>query len=162
MISGELVLHEASFAELDAATLYGLLRLRGDVFVVEQACPYPDLDGRDTEPGTRHLWFAPPADPAAPCAYLRVLIDPDGAHRIGRVCTAPAARRAGLSGRLVGAALTDAALTDGADFVLGAQSQLTGFYARFGFEINGPEYIEDGIPHTPMRRATPNNRAVPK
>ena len=47
----------AAFADLDAATLYALLRLRADVFVVEQDCAYPELDGRDTEPGTRHVWF---------------------------------------------------------------------------------------------------------
>jgi len=150
-VDGELVLREAGFADLDAATLYGLLRLRTDVFVVEQACPYPELDGRDTEPGTRHLWFVAPTAVATPLAYLRVLIDPDGRHRIGRVCTAPAARGAGLSGRLVGAALHDRA-----DFVLDAQSHLIGFYARFGFTVSGPEYIEDGIAHTPMRRDAPN------
>ena len=128
-----------------------MLRLRTDVFVVEQACPYPDLDGRDTEPGTRHLWFAEPTGTDTPLAYLRVLIDPDRRHRIGRVCTAPEARGAGLSGRLVAAALHDRA-----DFGLDAQSHLTGFYARFGFRVSGPEYIEDGIAHTPMRRDAPN------
>ena len=121
------------------------------MFVVEQACPYPELDGRDTEPGTRHLWFATPTGAATPLSYLRVLIDPDGRHRIGRVCTAPAARGAGLSGRLVAAALHDRA-----DFGLDAQSHLIGFYARFGFQVSGPEYIEDGIAHTPMHRDAPN------
>ena len=150
-MDGETVLHEARFGELDAATLYGLLRLRTDVFVVEQACPYPELDGRDTEPGTRHLWFAHWAGAETPLAYLRVLIDPDGRHRIGRVCTAPTARGAGLSGRLVAAALHDRA-----HFVLDAQSHLVGFYARFGFRVSGPEYIEDGIAHTPMHRDAPN------
>src|SRR2546423_1066063 len=52
------ILHVAGFDELSAGTLYALLRLRVDVFVVEQRCPYPELDGRDTEPGTRHVWLA--------------------------------------------------------------------------------------------------------
>jgi ElaA protein len=150
-VDADLVPHDASFADLDPATLYGLLRLRADVFVVEQACPYPDLDGRDTEPGTRHLWFAAPTAVATPLSYLRVLVDPDGRHRIGRVCTASAVRGAGLSARLVAAALHDRA-----DFVLDAQSHLIGFYARFGFQVSGPEYIEDGIAHTPMHRDAPN------
>ena len=51
-------MREARFAELTPAELYGLLRLRVDVFVVEQNCPYPELDGRDAEPGTVHLWYA--------------------------------------------------------------------------------------------------------
>src|SRR5690606_32451433 len=49
-------LRVASFAELTARQLHDLLRLRVDVFVVEQECAYPELDGRDTEPGTQHLW----------------------------------------------------------------------------------------------------------
>ncbi|HYN92439.1 MAG TPA: GNAT family N-acetyltransferase, partial [Pilimelia sp.] len=86
----EPTVHVATFAELGAATLYALLRLRVDVFVVEQQCPYPELDGRDTEPGTRHLWLDGPG--AAPAAYLRLLADPGGVARIGRVAVAAAAR----------------------------------------------------------------------
>jgi ElaA protein len=51
------ILRVARFAELDTATLYAILRLRVDVFVVEQRSAYPDLDGRDDEPGTRHVWL---------------------------------------------------------------------------------------------------------
>src|SRR5258706_16122622 len=110
-----MILHSARFDELDARTLYALLKLRSDVFVVEQACPYPELDGRDTEPDTRHLWLAPPGERADPGAYLRVLVEPDGDRRIGRVCTAVSGRGAGLSGRLL-----VAALDGGASFVLDA------------------------------------------
>ncbi|MER5703245.1 GNAT family N-acetyltransferase [Micromonospora sp. NPDC002296] len=136
----------ASFAELDARTFHDLLRLRIDVFVVEQACPYPELDGRDVEPGTRHLWLA---RGGAVLAYLRILADPDGVARIGRVVVAPYARRGGYAGRLMAEALT---VVGGRPCVLEAQSHLTGFYARHGFAVSGPEYVEDGIPHTPMRR----------
>ncbi len=138
----------AAFADLDGATLYALLRLRCDVFVVEQACAYPELDGRDTEPTTRHLWLTDDDGPD-PVAYLRVLADPDGSARIGRVCVARKARGAGAAGRLMAAAL---ALTGGRRCVLDAQSHLTAFYARFGFAPTGPEYLEDGIPHVPMAR----------
>ena len=143
-------LHVATFAELDAATLYALLRLRTDVFVVEQHCPYPELDGRDVEPGTRHLWLAPDGDPLDVRAYMRLLAEPDGALRIGRVCTAAKARGEGLSARLLDAALELAGSR--APTVLDAQSYLVGFYESYGFTASGPEYVEDGIPHVPMRR----------
>ena len=65
----------AAFSELDAATLYGLLRLRVDVFVVEQKCAYPELDGRDDEPDTRHLWI--PDGDGTPLAY-----DPEVTARV--------------------------------------------------------------------------------
>ncbi|MEU7844204.1 GNAT family N-acetyltransferase [Micromonospora sp. NPDC049114] len=136
----------ASFADLDARTFHDLLKLRIDVFVVEQNCPYPELDGRDVEPGTRHLWLT---DGDAPLAYLRILADPDGAARIGRVVVAPKARGGGQAGRLMTAALD---LVGNRPCVLEAQSHLVGFYARHGFAVSGPEYVEDGIPHTPMRR----------
>src|SRR5690348_12532759 len=137
--------HRAGGADLVAAQLYALLRLRVDVFVVEQRCPYPELDGRDVEPGTVHLWTE---QDGRPVAYLRVLAD-DGAARIGRVCTAAGHRGGGHSARLLAAAL--AGIGD-RPCVLDAQSYLAGFYARFGFAATGPEFVEDGIPHVPMAR----------
>jgi ElaA protein len=139
-------LHVATFAELDARSLYAVLKLRCDVFVVEQECAYPELDGRDTEAGTRHLWFS---DDDGVTAYLRVLDDGD-VRRIGRVVTAPRARGAGQAGRLVQEALTG---IGDRPSVLDAQAHLVGFYGRYGYEPNGPEYVEDGIPHVPMIRA---------
>jgi ElaA protein len=136
----------ARFAELTPPVLYALLRLRVDVFVVEQHCPYPELDGRDLEPGTRHVWLAD-AD-GAPVAYLRVLEEPDGTARIGRVCVAGAARGRGLARQLMSHALD---LVGSGPCVLDAQVHLAGFYAGFGFAPTGPEYDEDGIPHIPMR-----------
>ena len=128
------VLRTARFAELTPFEVYGLCRLRVDVFVVEQECPYPELDGRDVEPATRHLWFA----------------DDDGATRaIGRVATAAGARGRGLAARLVEAGIE---LCAGSPVTLGAQAHLQGWYERFGFRVSGPGYVEDGIPHVPMRR----------
>lgn len=142
-----MIAHVATIADLDAPTLYALLRLRTDVFVVEQHCPYPELDGRDVEPTARHVWFA--TDAGEIQAYLRILTEPDGTARIGRVCTAAEARGGGLSGRLMTAAL---AVVGDAACVLDAQSHLVDFYGRFGFVPSGPEFVEDGIPHVPMRR----------
>src|SRR5688500_18863445 len=115
----------ARFAELTPAELYGLLRLRVDVFVVEQQCPYPELDGRDTEPGTEHVWFE---EDGAVLATIRVL--DDGASRaIGRVATAEAARGRGLAARLMADGIAGCA---GLPITLGAQAHLEAWYERFG------------------------------
>ncbi|WIM95282.1 GNAT family N-acetyltransferase [Actinoplanes oblitus] len=135
----------ASFRDLPSTTLYDILRLRSEVFVVEQECAYLDLDGRDTEPGTRHLWFSHDREIRA---YLRIL-DDHGTERIGRVVTARSARGAGLAGRLMEHALE---IVGHRPAVLDAQSYLVSFYRKYGFEPAGPEYVEDGIPHVPMAR----------
>jgi ElaA protein len=145
----------ASFPELEIGTLYEILKLRSEVFVAEQACVYVDPDGRDTEPGTRHIWLEKSGKIRA---YLRILDDGD-TLRIGRVVTAPAARGEGLAGRLVAEALK---IIGDQPSTLEAQSHLKNFYAKFGYEQNGPEYVEDGIPHIPMRRAAPAVTAEPR
>jgi ElaA protein len=138
---------EAALADLDPATLYRLLALRSEVFVVEQDCPYQDLDGRDLEPTALQLWLERDGEVLA---TLRLLVDDERTMRIGRVATAKSARGAGLAGRLMDRALELAA---GSEVVLGAQSYLEQWYAGFGFVRDGAEYVEDGIPHVPMRRA---------
>jgi ElaA protein len=143
-----MTLRTARFEQLDAATLYALLRLRCDVFVVEQRCAYPELDGRDVEPGTVHLWLA---QDDVPIAYLRILAEPGGEARIGRVVTAKSHRGLGLAGRLLGAALAE--IGSGRPVVLDAQTDAVRIYERFGFAASGPTYVEDGIEHLPMRRS---------
>jgi ElaA protein len=138
-------LRTARFAELTPTELYGLLRLRVDVFVVEQACPYPELDGRDAEPGTVHLWFAD--DEGTVLSTVRVLENGED-RAIGRVATAAAARGRGLSAELVRRAIE---LCGGRTVDIGAQAYLEHWYERFGFRRSGPDYLEDGIPHLPMR-----------
>src|SRR3712207_9356290 len=68
------LLRRAPFAELTPFEVYALCRLRVDVFVVEQQCPYPELDGRDTEPATVHLWVE---EDGRVLATLRLLDDGD-------------------------------------------------------------------------------------
>jgi ElaA protein len=138
----------APVTDLTPETLYRVLQLRVDVFVVEQACAYRELDGRDLDPQGRLLWIED--ETGAVVATLRVVPDPIGA-RIGRVATAPYVRAQGHAARLVARALelTDAA---GQDVALDAQAPLAGWYARFGFHVAGPEFVEDGIPHVPMTR----------
>lgn len=139
-------LHRARWADLDPGTLHDLVRLRIDVFVVEQDCVYPELDGRDPDPSTEHVWAA---RGSGPVAYLRVLAEPDGSRRIGRVCTRTDARGQGLAALLMDDVL---ARHPGTVLVLNAQSYLAGFYAARGFVATGPEFDDDGIAHLPMRR----------
>ena len=135
----------AVFDDLDTRTAYRLWQLRESVFVVEQQCPYPELDGRDLEPGTRHLWVS---SGDGPIGYLRILDDGDHA-RIGRVLVTRPHRGRGLSDLLVRTALD---VVGDRPSVLDAQTPLARWYAGFGFEQVGPEFVEDGIPHVPMRR----------
>jgi ElaA protein len=79
--------------------------------------------------------------------YARVLDEP-GCWRVGRVLLAMPARGRGLADRLLGAALEEC---EGRDVVLDAQSPLARWYASYGFEVDGAEFVEDGIPHVPMR-----------
>ncbi|MGY1638847.1 GNAT family N-acetyltransferase [Geodermatophilus sp. SYSU D00742] len=140
-----LAMRTARFAELSPFDVYALCRLRVDVFVVEQQCPYPELDGRDVEPATVHLWFD---DDGTVAATIRVLDDGD-TRAIGRVATAATHRGRGLAADLVRAGID---LCAGYPITLGAQAHLEGWYERFGFRRSGPGYVEDGIPHVPMRR----------
>ncbi len=142
--------HRAWAADLDAPALYELLRLRVEVFVVEQACPYPELDGRDLEERARHYWLGGDGRRPGPVlGCLRLLKEPAGEYRIGRLCTARSARGLGLGRRLMEAALGE--VGDGA-CVLDAQEHLAGFYAGYGFTATGPAYDWDGVAHLPLRR----------
>lgn len=141
-----LTVRAATFSDLDTTTLYALLKLRTDTFVVEQRDPYPELDGRDLEPSTRHLWLARNGDPLG---YLRILGEPDGTSRIGRVVVARDERGSGLGNRLMTSALD---LVGHQICILNAQAHQVGFYARFGFVTTGLEYLDGHIPHVPMRR----------
>lgn len=132
------------FGTLDAATAYAVWKLRQDVFVVEQDCPYPDLDGRDDEPGTRHVLMRVEGTLVG---YARVLDDAD-VWRIGRVALAKVARGKGLADLVMQTALQ---VAPDRDVVLDAQAPLERWYATFGFVASGPEFLEDGIPHVPMR-----------
>ena len=144
-----ILLHRRLSADLAPATLYALLRLRVEVLVVEQACPYQELDGRDLDATTRHFWLAPDGAAAEVQATLRMLEPDEGQFRIGRVCVARHARGRGAARRLLEAALAE---VGDAPCILDAQTHLTGLYSGFGFVPAGEEFVEDGIAHVPMRR----------
>ena len=132
------------FEQLTTTELHEILRLRSEVFVVEQRCVYADVDGRDVDPETTHHWLQRGGELAA---YARVLRE-QGPWRIGRVVTAPPHRGAGLAAALI-TYLRD---TLAGPIALDAQTHLVGWYERLGFSVSGVEFIEDGIPHTPMTR----------
>ncbi|MFC3550563.1 GNAT family N-acetyltransferase [Lysobacter cavernae] len=147
------------FREIDTDTLYALLKLRAEVFVIEQQCVYLDPDGKDRHPQAVHLFGL--ADDGALAAYLRIL--PAGLSypqvSFGRVLTAPAYRGLGLGDPMLRAALADiAARWPGSDVQIGAQAHLQDFYGRHGFVPSSKPYLEDGIAHLDMlRRAAPTH-----
>ncbi len=141
-------LHRVWAKDLDAPALYELLKLRVEVFVVEQACPYPELDGRDLLAETRHFWLETP-DGEVICT-LRLMEEHAGgakAFRIGRLCTKRGARGHGHTTRLLRAALAEVG-----DYPcrIDAQTYLADMYAQHGFVRDGDDFVDDGIPHVPM------------
>lgn len=142
------ILRRSWAKDLDAATIYELLKLRVEVFVVEQAAPYPELDGRDLLPQTRHFWLEDPDGEVV--ATMRLMEEYPGGHksfRIGRVCTRRGARGQGHATRLMQAALADVGAHP---CRIDAQTYLEEFYARHGFVRDGKEFVDDGVPHVPM------------
>ena len=138
--------------DLGKQQLYALLTLRIEVFVVEQKCPYLEIDGQDLEGDTCHLMAWRDGELVA---YLR-LLDPEsqgGDVVIGRVVIAPSARGEGLGHALMVQGLAQAEKHwPGVPVYLSAQAHLQAYYARHGFEVAGEAYLEDGIPHIGRRR----------
>ncbi|NMN94207.1 GNAT family N-acetyltransferase [Nocardiaceae bacterium YC2-7] len=135
--------------DLSTETLYRLLKLRVEVFVVEQKCAYPELDGRDLLVETRHFWLEEQGEIIGTLRLLEEHDDGVKSFRIGRLCTAATARGRGHTTRLLQAALAEVGSTN---CRINAQTYLVDMYSRHGFKLDGPEFIEDGIPHVPMRR----------
>lgn len=141
-----------TFKQLSTWQLYDLLKLRIDVFVIEQQCPYSELDGHDRHPETRHL-LGYRDDKLT--AYARLL--PAGLTypevSIGRVVTAYTERGNGCGHALLKQALLEVQdIWQNAPITIGAQYQLKDFYQCHGFEAISAQYIEDGIAHIDMRR----------
>jgi ElaA protein len=140
----EHAVRRAMFSELTPTLLHAILKLRSDVFVVEQECAYSDIDGRDSEPQTLHLWIED--DAGAVVATARILRG-DGVPLIGRIVT-----RADVRGRGLGALLMHTALhLAGRPVEIKAQARLASWYERFGFVRCSGEWVEDGIAHIQMR-----------
>ncbi|GAA1941349.1 GNAT family N-acetyltransferase [Nocardioides hwasunensis] len=140
----------ATFDELPARTAYDVWRLRQQVFVVEQDCAYPDLDGRDLEDTTRHVVLLEDDGAGEVVIGTLRILDDGGWARVGRVVLAASARGRGLAGPMMYEAM---AWCGEREVRLDAQTPLAAFYGGYGFEVSGPEFVEDGINHVPMSRA---------
>lgn len=137
-----------SFQELSTEELYTYLQLRVNVFIVEQSCPYPEIDGYDLD--SYHLAYI---EDNELLSYARIL--PAGIKydriSIGRVIVNKNARGRGLAKQLMEQAISFSHKKwPSGDVQLQAQTYLRSFYGSFGFEEISEEYDEDGIPHVDM------------
>lgn len=139
-----------SFEEITTPELYEIIRARVDVFVVEQDCPYPDLDGYDQK--AIHLWAEQDQSVLAYCRIFNKGIKyPETS--IGRVLTTEKARGKSLGKQLIQYAVeTIENRFHTGEVRISAQDYLLRFYSGFGFEDTGKKYLEDNIPHTEMFR----------
>lgn len=136
------------FSALSAQELFEIYRLRVSVFVVEQKCPYQEVD--DADRAAYHVWLR---DEGGIAAYARVL--PPGTAfptaAIGRVIAVK--RRCGLGSRIVAAAIDVAETQLHADVItIEAQTYARALYEKLGFRQTSEEFLEDGIPHIQMQR----------
>ncbi|MCY9855732.1 GNAT family N-acetyltransferase [Vibrio mediterranei] len=140
-----------TFTQLTTLELYELLKLRVDVFVVEQTCPYPELDNHDQVNGVHHL-MGYDGDTLVACARLLPKGTTYNYVSIGRVATKASHRGGGLGHDLiVQAKLECQRLWPNETIKIGAQSHLQKYYSRHGFEACSEEYLEDDIPHIDMK-----------
>jgi ElaA protein len=143
---------DRAWGELTTDEVYAFLKLRTDVFFLEQKIDETELDDRDREPETRHYWIS---DDHGIASYLRTLHNSDAehldAHRlIGRVVVRPDRRGEGLSQKL----LAEVIERHGAEaMMLHAQEYVAPLYAKFDFEPFGEVFVEAGIRHLSMYRA---------
>jgi ElaA protein len=141
----DLTLDWRDWTGFDAAQLYELLRFRQAIFVVEQASPYPDLDGRDLR--SQHLLLRR-GEELIGC--LRLLA-PDPLIRIGRVAVSASERGRGLARTMMEAALQRAAeVYPHRDVAISAQTYLEPFYQSLGFVTTSAPYDDYGVPHVDM------------
>ncbi|RYG48604.1 MAG: GNAT family N-acetyltransferase [Chitinophagaceae bacterium] len=138
-----------SFEDLSNKELYQILQLRAEVFVVEQNCPYQDVDGKDAQ--ATHLW-ATDANGTL-MAYCRLL--PSGVSyaepSIGRVANALVARGKGLGREMMERAILHISQKWAEPAIrISAQCYLEKFYTSLGFATTSEPYLEDDIPHINM------------
>lgn len=138
----------SKFSDLTLNELYGILRLRAEVFVVEQDCPYQDLDNRDID--SYQVWAEEDGETVA---CLRVFMYDDTYAQIGRVVTSMKVRGTGLGLEMMNAGIKVVEEHFGnAPILIHAQAYATGFYEKVGFRISSEPFLEDGIPHHEMIR----------
>ena len=144
----------STFGELTTDELYAILKLRQQVFIVEQQCVYQDCDGLDTK--AHHLvgWYNS-GEGLGPIAYLRVIYPEADSNStsIGRFLTHPNYRGKGIAREMMQKCLRSIEQSHPQSTVcISAQQYLTTFYETFGFQVSSNGYEEDGIPHIGMTR----------
>ncbi|MDR6405111.1 MULTISPECIES: GNAT family N-acetyltransferase [Chryseobacterium] len=139
-----------TFDEFTVPELYAVLKARIDVFVIEQNCPYPDLDNYDQK--AVHIWAEEDGKILANCRIFDKGIKYEEAS-LGRVLTTDAARGKNIGRQLMKYAVeTIKNRFHTSEIRISAQDYLLKFYSEFGFEDTGKKYLEDDIPHTEMLR----------
>jgi len=139
-----------SFDELTVPEFHEIIKARIDVFVVEQNCPYHDLDGYDEK--AIHLWAEKDNMVLAYCRIFDKGIKYNETS-IGRVLTSEKGRGKNLGKQLIQYAVETIENRFKTSKVrISAQDYLLRFYSYFGFEDTGKKYLEDNIPHTEMFR----------
>jgi ElaA protein len=147
----------STWEELTRDQLHAILRLRIDVFVVEQNCPYPDLDTKDLKSLHVHSMNPGKNEGAGDSAssYLRIC-KPGVSYSepsIGRVATSKSARGSGLGKKLMEKGIEICEKRwPGQGIRISAQKYLGKFYTDLGFEVCSDPYLEDNIPHVQMFR----------
>ena len=133
------------FDELTTHELYEILKLRAEIFVVEQNCPYQDLDGIDYD--SLHIFYE---QDKKVVAYLRIFPQKNDINtlQIGRVLTLN--HGTGLGRKIMEEGIKAIKAMHGKKAYLEAQTYSIGFYKKFGFEVISDEFILDGIPHVKM------------
>lgn len=146
----EVIWKVKTFNQLSTVELYEILKLRQEVFIVEQTCYYLDADGYDEK--AVHIWAEKDGKIAAYCRIFDQGIKYPEAS-VGRVLTHPDFRKSGLGKILMRIAIdTIQARFRTMDIKISAQDYLLKFYSEFGFRDTGNKYLEDDIPHTEMIR----------
>lgn len=136
------------FSELSTHELFAIMRTRVDVFVVEQQCPYPELDNVDYLASTAHIYWLEGLQIGA---YARCYEKNQQYSAIGRVLVEQSQRGKGLASLLVNEAIQLCFTRwPDKDIYIGAQTYLLGFYQSLGFQSTGESYLEDGIEHQDM------------
>lgn len=139
-----------TFEELSLKELYTVLQLRSEIFVVEQNCVYQDLDGQD--PKSIHLLVRANQNSEELLAYCRIFMpeSSSGEAKIGRVLVKEEHRTSGYGRKMMLSAMKWINQHGVDKMRLEAQTYLIRFYSSLGFEAQGEEYLEDGIPHISM------------
>lgn len=144
----------ASISQMNPLDVHYLYKLRVDVFVHEQQCPYAEIDPTDVRSDTLHLLARDEAgDLVGTCRVFPSRHGGEDVMQFGRFALAPAARGTGLGHHIMEAALQLCEhVAAGLPVFLEAQAPLTDYYGAFGFVPCGEEFDDEGIPHVPMLR----------